>query len=140
MTLVKGYLIDPFACTITEVEHEADSIEGIYMLLTNPMQKVTCFTVAYSRGLSPGDAIFVDDEGLLTPCDRFFMIAGNPQPLAGKGLVLGSNANGDTVAVKTSKAKVEDMVVFLEIKSLPYPVDRAGLAPTVEPWKPREAA
>jgi hypothetical protein len=28
--LVKGILIDPFACTVTEVEHDAERYEGIH--------------------------------------------------------------------------------------------------------------
>src|SRR6187399_3262614 len=95
--IVKGILIDPFACTVTEVEHDASGIDGIYKLLSHESMPVNLFTTATSRALDDRDAIFVDDEGLLKPCSRFFVIRGE-QPYAGKGLILGADREGDTVS------------------------------------------
>jgi Domain of unknown function (DUF3846) len=36
-----------------------------------------------------GDVLFVDDEGLLKPCEHFFRIPGQPQPLAGNAVLTG---------------------------------------------------
>ena len=47
-----------------------------------------------------GDIIYVDDEGLLKPLDWFFAVKGGHQPFAGCGLVLGSNAEGETVSAR----------------------------------------
>ena len=124
--IVKGILIDPFACTVTEVEHDASGIDGIYKLLSHESMPVTCFATAPSRALDGNDAIFVDDEGLLKPCDRFFVIRGE-QPMAGKGLILGADREGDTISAVTSIVALRRVAFFLE---------RAGSSLTMvfKPW------
>lgn len=137
--IVKGILIDPFACTVTEVEHDASGIEGIYKLISHESMPVTCFTCAYSGALASGDAVFVDDEGLFKNSDRFFLLPGNPQPLAGKGLVLGSNTRGNSVAAKTPLDFLNDYVRFLRVVGRIQ--DERLLESTDEPWvKPADAA
>jgi hypothetical protein len=69
---------------------------------------------------------------------RFFTLAsyhddeGTRVPLAGKGLVLGSNAQGDTTAAKVSLDWIEGQVRFYEL------IGRA-LIPAYEPWHPAHA-
>jgi hypothetical protein len=122
---IKGILIDPFACTVTEVEHDASSINGIYRLLSHPSMPVSTFTIVQ---LDDGDAIFVDDEGLLKTCDRFFVWAGYHQPIAGKGLILGSNRRGDSVSCEISVDDARAMVMFAERAV------GASLIRTTTPW------
>lgn len=129
--IVKGILIDPFACTVTEVEHDASGIDGIYKLISHESMPVDCFTCAYGR-LAPGDAVFVDDEGLFKGADRFFLYPGNSQPLAGKGLVLGSDNEGETVDAKTTLAFVKANVRFLRASDRIQ--DEVLLETTNEPW------
>ena len=63
--------------------------------------------------------MFFDDEGLMKPCARFFQLVSvsNRQPLtnplAGKGLIVGADADGDTAAVATPLAYVAERTVFL---------------------------
>lgn len=131
MRLVKGILIDPFACTVIEVEHDADDYKNIHRLISHETKTVDIFTCAYSDLLQPGEAVFVDDEGLLTPCDRFFMLNGHPtQPLAGKGLLLGSNGNGDTISASTSLECIKEQVMFLGR-------DAGRLVRVAIPWQPK---
>lgn len=132
MRKVKGILIDPFACTVTEVEHDADDYTGIYKLISHESMRVGTFTCAYPDLLKPGDAIFVDDDGLLKPCERFFNFAGYPQPLAGKGLVLGSDEDGDTQSAASSVDIVRISTEFLQ---------RSGNALVVvsQPWEKSKA-
>lgn len=111
--IVKGILIDPFACTVTEVEHDAASYKEIYKLLSHESMPVDCFTTATSRALDGRDSIFVDDEGLLKPCSRFFVIRGE-QPYAGKGLVLGADREGDTISASTKLVNLRREVFFLQ--------------------------
>lgn len=125
MRNVRGILIDPFKCEITEVEHDASDYKGIYKHLSHESMPVDLFTVV---NLDDGDAIFVDDEGLLKPCDRFFVWAGYHQPLAGKGLILGSDDEGETQSVKIAIDKVKRMTEFLERH--PH-----GLITTATPWR-----
>lgn len=80
---MQAYLVDPFTKTITEVEY-SDDIQDIYRLI-----EAEPFDCAHFNG--QGDAVFVDDNGLLNAPLHFFLIEGYPHPLAGKGLVLGSN-------------------------------------------------
>lgn len=76
-----AYLIDPANQTITQVEHSGD-YRQIYAL-------IDCETFDVAR-LNKGDGIFIDDEGMMKPND-LFIHEDYPNPLAGKGLVLGCN-------------------------------------------------
>lgn len=139
MRIVKGILIDPFACLVTEVEHDASTIDGIYKLISHEAHPVDCFTCAYSDTLVPGDAIFVDDEGLYKMPERFFLFPGNPQPLAGKGLILGSDSNGETTEALTSLIYVQQYTRFLRVTDRIQ--DESTLIETRAPWvRPDEAA
>jgi hypothetical protein len=60
MRMVKGILIYPFACTVTEVEHDASDYQNIYPHLSHESMKVGMFEIVR---LDRGDAIYVDEEG-----------------------------------------------------------------------------
>jgi hypothetical protein len=128
MKLVKGILIDPFACEVTEIERDAHDFRTIYPLLSHETMPVSCFTTIALPG---NDAIFVDDEGLLKVCDRWFQWKGYYRPLAGKGLILGSDENGYADATKTVLADARKRVKFLERIS-------GGIwKVTTKPWVPQ---
>jgi hypothetical protein len=78
---MRSFLIDPFKQDITEVAYSGD-IEQIYEL-------TDCQTFDVARINRHGDGIFVDDEGLYAEDARFFWHSDYPQPLAGKGMVIG---------------------------------------------------
>ena len=87
---MKAYLIDPFAQTITEVEYSGD-YKQIYSLIDADL-----FTTATFN--EHGDTVFVDDEGLINgKPQEFFLVRGYPTPLAGKGLILGTDEDGESV-------------------------------------------
>jgi len=87
---MKAYLIDPFTQSITEVEYSGD-YKQIYSLIDADL-----FTCADINEF--GDTVFVDDEGLINgKPQEFFLVADYPTPLAGKGLVLGTNQEGESV-------------------------------------------
>lgn len=88
--MTTAYLINPFDCTITEVQYT-----GNYKNIYEHIQ-CDCFDVA--RINEHGDGLFVDDEGLYREDQRFFAHADYPQPLAGLALCLGSNEEGESVA------------------------------------------
>lgn len=108
---VRAILIDPFKCEVTEVTHDAADYRNIYKLISHESMPVDCFTCVY---LDDGDAIFVDDEGLLKPCDRFFKWRGYPQALAGRGLILGSDDEGDTRAAKIDIEEARKHLTYFE--------------------------
>lgn len=135
MRIVRAILIDPFACTVTEIEHDAANYRNIYALISHESMPVHTFTCAYTDMLEPGDAIFVDDDGLLKSCERFFKFAGYAQPLAGKGLILGSDDQGETASARTSLALVKSATMFAELR----PGTRR-LSQVNEPWAKKESA
>ncbi len=127
--MVRAILIDPFACKVSEVEHDANDYTQMYPLLSHESMPVDTFTTIVSDLLQPGEAIFVDDDGLLKPCSRFFVFAGFHQPLAGKGLILGADRRGNTTAATSRLHTIEQAVIFVE---------RTGtvLFRTNTPWQP----
>lgn len=98
-----AYLIDPFAQTITKVNYSG-RYEQIYDL-------IDCDTFDCARINRMGDAIFIDDEGLMRERPQaFFRHRSYPQPLAGKGLVLGGNDEGESTAPAVSLEQlIEDV-------------------------------
>lgn len=89
-----GYLISPLDGTVQRVT--VRNYKDIYKWID-----ADCFDVA--RFAANGDGCFVDDNGLLVsrPPDDFFTLPDYPQPLAGKGLVLGVDDAGESISPKT---------------------------------------
>lgn len=104
---MRSILIDPFNKTVTEVEYSGN-YQQIYDL-------IDCDTYDCARINRHGDAIFVDDEGLMreTP-QAFFLHEDYPQPLAGKGLVLGCRmSDGETIEPTTTADEVRAKVQWV---------------------------
>jgi hypothetical protein len=104
--IMNAYLIDPFTRTITEVNHNGDYRE-IYKLIG-----ADCFDVVYLNRAN--DCCYIDDEGLYVEDQKFFLYHGFGQPLAGKGLVLGTNDEGDSVSPKITIEEVKKNVVWVD--------------------------
>lgn len=103
---MNAYLIDPFTQTITQVEHSGN-YRQIYDLID-----AEGFDLA--RINEHGDAIYVDDEGLLhEKAQAFFHHKNYPQPLAGKGLVLGCDDEGESVAPTVTLADLERDITWV---------------------------
>jgi hypothetical protein len=101
---MRAILINPFAKTVSEVEYNGH-YKHIYEL-------IDCETFTVVR-LSRTEVLFIDDEGLIVDKpQRFFSYAGYPQPLAGIGLILGEDEEGETVATKLTVDQVRDKVTF----------------------------
>ena len=101
---MKAVLIDPFNRSISMIEMGNDWREI--------SARIGCkyFTVA---GYYDNDAVYCDDEGLLYGPTVFVMISGFGQPLAGRVLMLGSTADGDSTDVNTNAVEMLDKVQFL---------------------------
>lgn len=107
---MKAYLIDPVQRTVEEVNYTGD-YQQIYELIG-----ADCFDVC--RINSAGDGIFVDDEGLL----RYgllpaFMTTLYGGPLAGRGLVLGVDSEGESVEPTISLESLRETLTFGQIMS-----------------------
>lgn len=106
---MKAILIDPFEHSIKEVEYSGD-FRQIYELIG-----AECFDVVR---ISHEDSIFVDDMGLMNNPTHFFIHEGYLSPLAGKGLVLGCDENGDSISPVTTVEEVKSKVKFANIFQL----------------------
>lgn len=100
------YLVDPFACTITEVQYNGEHA-SIYKHID-----ADCYDCA--RLNVEGDALFVDDEGMFKERTAFFLHEDYPQPLAGKALMLGCNMDdGETQAPYTTLDELVRKIKFV---------------------------
>jgi hypothetical protein len=101
---MRAVLIDPVARSFTEVEYDGD-YKSIYKHL-----ECDLFDVVFTEF---GD-VYVDDEGLLKPDQKFFYLEGMSQPLAGRGLVFGLvDDDGNTTPATVSIEELELNVKFL---------------------------
>ncbi len=104
--VLKAILIDPLEMLVSEVFYGGE-MEEIYELI-----EAKPFTVAYFG--TDGDGIFIDDEGLFRQGQRFFKFDGYPQPLAGKGLILGSDESGESIAPTISLDEVRTSIRWVQ--------------------------
>ncbi len=98
---MRGILINPFDQTIKEVVYTGDYRE-VYSL-------IDCSTFDIVR-VSDADDMFIDDEGLLKD-NRYFSWSG--RNFAGKGLILGHDDEGETIATTYDLQEVVDRVEWL---------------------------
>ena len=103
---MKAILIDPFEQTVKEVDYSGD-FRDIYKLID-----AECFDCARIKGR---DGIFVDDEGLLNAPTHFFEHSEYHSPLAGKGLIVGCDEEGESADCKTTLDEVKAKVTFSNI-------------------------
>ncbi len=107
---MRAILIDPSNKTITEVDYNGD-YQHIYALIG-----ANCFDCV-RIGDDEEHTIYVDDEGLYNGKVQtgMFRYAGeNPAYLAGKGLILATDEEGESVAATMALDAVADMVEFGE--------------------------
>lgn len=103
---MRAFLIDPFKQEVTEVNYSGD-FRQIYDLID-----AQTFDVA--RLNTKGDGIYVDDEGLCAEDVRFFQHKFYPQPLAGKGLVLGCDMDtGESAPASMTLEQLADDVEWV---------------------------
>lgn len=102
-------LINPANRTITtaELPDTGDKLPAIY----NHLECDTFDAIT----LPNGDALYVDDEGLLKPLQHFFAVRGMPEPFAGRGLVVGTDARGRSVTPAMTQDELTGHVKFIEL-------------------------
>lgn len=106
-----GYLINSLDRTITRVPYDGD-YKSIYALIGCDL-----FDVVRMKN---GDAIYVDDEGLLKEDENlgWFTLKGASFALRGNGLVLGTDEDGDSVSPATDFDEFVKQVLFLSAEDL----------------------
>lgn len=88
---MRAYLIDPEARTLSVVDYT-----------NNICELIGAERFDAARFSDQGDVVYVDDEGLFGSPTTLFLIEGYPQPLAGKGLVVGTDAEGNDIEPTTT--------------------------------------
>lgn len=111
---MRAILIDPVDKTVTEVKYSGDYKE-IYTLLSNPVAGLVVDTFTVVR-IAEHESIFVDDEGLLKEPEYFFKWEDYGQPLAGLGLILGDDAEGESVGTELTLDFVKSKVTFPNVR------------------------
>lgn len=108
---MRGILINPETQEISEIEYDGD-YRSIYKLLD-----IRLFTLIH---LSDNESLFLDDEGLLKDPEFFFGLVGPNfkyhQPLAGKGLILGTDEKGESIGSNLSLETVKENVRFARLE------------------------
>jgi len=108
---MQAYLIDPVAKEIRPVDFDGD-YKSICRLID-----CRTFTVVEIEGTGdPADIVFVDDEGLLNDPHFFFMLDSYPQPLAGFGLVLGTDDDGESVSPRITLEELTRRVSYRQLR------------------------
>lgn len=109
---MKTIVINPKDRTITEAEYNGDFKE-IYTLLSFEDFEVDTFTAVR---IDESETIFVDDNGLINHngnYNGFFYVKGDyPVMLAGKGIILATDAEGESIGTKLTLDQVKDMILF----------------------------
>lgn len=108
---MRGILIDPFTRTIEEVE-TTGKLPEIYSMLG-----VELITIVH---VGETDVLFLDDEGLFVPREEqeYFYWKGSNQPYAGKGLIIGTDEEGDSTDAEATLWEVMSQVHWLDKSKL----------------------
>jgi hypothetical protein len=111
--ICRCYLINPEKRTITEELYSGD-FRAIQLIVGGT------FDVA-EFDEETRDSVYVNDEGLFEMTPWFFTVNGYPsQPLAGKGVVLGTDHEGNSVAPQITLERLKCNVTFLERGPIPF--------------------
>lgn len=106
---MRAILINPLTQTITEEEFNGD-YRHIYKLIGAwVFQTVSIIDENHHT-------IFIDEDGLFVPDQRYFKWEDYDQPLAGCGLILGTNHDGDSVAATMTIEHVTKKVTWPDIE------------------------
>ena len=101
--MMQEIMIDPYTETIEVVDYSGDW-RDIKTLLGCEL-----FTTVY---ISDEDSSYVDHEGLYVEDQKFFKLQGYPQPMAGRGLVIGTDEEGNSTDCVSTLEQIQDMVEF----------------------------
>ena len=114
--MIKALKINVIEQTVTEVAYS--DYNDICKNLTTPHKAVSLFTrVLIDYADYDGDAIFVDDEGLLIDTNYGFKFEGYNGVLMGNGLVLGSEL-GETAEPDITLADLKKKITFLGLQEI----------------------
>lgn len=108
---MRALLIDPFTQTVTDYDLD-EGIQAIYDATS--CDCITSVRLPDHAGID--NCIFVDDEGLYREGQEFFTLIGYPQPIAGRGLVVGIDREGDTISTSMPLPFMQAAVKFPSLR------------------------
>ena len=103
--MLRAILIDPFLRVISEVSVNGD-LQSIYDILD-----IRTLAIVNIDGTN---SVYVDDEGLMNNNNSLFEIASSATPLAGRGLVVAHNEEGETVETTLDIDQIRAMVGWVD--------------------------
>jgi hypothetical protein len=113
---MKGLFINAKEETVTEIELKEGASARVDQM--NEIIGSRCFTAVRMRN---GDFLYVDDEGLLdiNADSKFIAIQDYPQPLAGNGIIIGPEVEGDQYpdgyTMQNAQTKKDFPIMFLNV-------------------------
>ena len=123
---MKALFIDPTDETIRFLSYDGD-YKSIYRILS-------CRTFEAVYPFDNGDTLWIDEEGLLKDSNFAFNIrADNPkfnQTIMGKALVLGTDAEGESIECKTTLEDLKSRISFQGKVA----IESDGQGFTLTPW------
>lgn len=135
-TTLRGIICDPYTRTVEEVFTEP--YPAWKSLIEVDM--IEAVTIArYADGSC--ETLWIDEEGLLheKADGPYIKVRTHPQPMAGKGIVLGTDQKGDTISSRLPVDLVKEMISFPDnirfvgFKELePRTVDVPGFGPMMQ--------
>ena len=123
---MRAYLIDPINKEISVVDYNGD-----YQMINELINSQRGFDAVY--GFRNEDTLYVDDEGLLLKENHAFEFTydnGHTQPLMGKALVLGTDAEGESIECKTTLENLKSRISFQGKVA----IENDGQGFTLTPW------
>lgn len=106
----KAVLIDAKSRQVRDIQ-VLDGLDGWY-------NAIGCELVTVVTQLDDWDSLIVDDEGLLKDPEQFFLWEGYDQPLAGNGLIVGCDEEGETQDCRTTAEAVRGKVKFMDAQEV----------------------
>ena len=82
---------------------------------TEISKAIDCDVFSCPHVLENEDTLYCDDEGLLKGPENFFLLDSYPQPIAGNGLILGCDEEGESIDAKTSIFELSNRVTFMDV-------------------------
>ena len=90
---MQGFLINPKEHSITEIETNGE-LHSLYKLISCDLIDVVVLN-------DEEDVLYLDDDGLSRSPTNYFRFGTFPNPLAGKGVILGTDVEGEAISPRT---------------------------------------
>ena len=121
-----AFLINPETENIEVVEYDGD-FRNIQQMIEARLFTTVCIKYDEEKGISTD--IYVDDEGMLDlqPTTKFFKHQDYIYPLAGKGLVLSGDTEGESISPMISKEELEKKISYMDMFEVRQYVMKEGI-------------